>query len=146
MDDREALARVAKMKADKEAAKAKKEADRKTFLSFDLPLEEMLRQSRARKNYMASHRFDMSIPDTLEWGLPARAASRHQQFEDNIRQYEQAEALYQAALRNGDPDLIKEHRKEADKRLSICLFASYAVGMLYRQFVDGAQRRAGLDG
>jgi hypothetical protein len=146
MDDEEALARVAKMKADKEAAKAKKEADRKTFMSFDLSLEDMLRQSRARKNYMKSKQFDMCIPGSFEWGLPARAASRHQQFEDNSRQYEQAEALYQAALRHGDEALIKEHRKEADKRLSICLFASYAVGMLYRQFVEGAQRRAGIDG
>jgi len=146
MDDSEALARVAKMKADKEEAKAKREADTKKFMSFDMTLEDMLRQSRKRKNYMNSHRFEMSVPGSFEWGLPARAASRHQQFEDNIRQYEQAEAMYQAALRNGDEALIKEHRKEADKRLSNCLFASYAVGMLYRQFVEGAQRRAGLDG
>lgn len=146
MDDSEALARVAKMKADKDAAKAKRDADSKRFMSFDLPLEEMLRQSRKRKNYMVAHRYDMTVPGSLEWELPKRANSRHQQFEDNIRQYEQAEAMYQAALRHGDEALIKEHRKEADMRLSKCLFASYAVGMLYRQFVEGAQRRAGLDG
>lgn len=146
MDDEEALARVAKMQADKEAAKAKRDADTKRFMSFDLPLEELLRQSRKRKNYMMSHRFDMSVPGSLEWELPKRADSRHQQFEQNIRKYERAEALFQAALRNGDEKLIKEHKAEADEYLSKCLFASYAVGMLYRQFVEGAQRRAGLDG
>lgn len=146
MDDEEALARVAKMKADKEAARLKKEADRKEFMKFDLPLEEMLRQSRTRKTYMLSKQFEMTVPGSMEWELPKRANSRHSNFEQNYRQYLHAEALYQAALRNGDEKLIKDHRKEADKRLSNCLFHSYAVGFMYRQFVEGAQRRAGLDG
>lgn len=146
MDDEEALRRVAKMRADKEAAKAKRDADRKEFLRPPPSLEFELRKSRWRKNYMKANQFEMCVPGTPEWELPKRAASRHTQFETNFRQWEQAEALLMAAFRNGDPDLIKEHRKEADERLKNCVFASYAVGQMYNQFIEGAQRRAGIDG
>lgn len=146
MDDSEALARVAKMQADKEAAKAKRDADRKLFMSLPPTLEEELRKSRARKNYMKSNQFEMSVPGTPEWELPKRAASRHSQFETNYRQWEQAEAMYNAAVRHGDPKLIKQYKKEADERLKNCVFASYAVGQLFNQFIAGAQKRAGTDG
>lgn len=146
MDDEEALRRVAKMKADKEAAKAQRDADRKEFMSLDPDLDYLRKKSRARKTYMLSKQFELSQPGTPEWDLPKRAASRHTQFETNYRQWEQAEALLMGAFRNGDPDLIKEHRKEADLRLKNCLFASYAVGQMFNQFIAGAQRRAGLDG
>jgi hypothetical protein len=146
MDDSEALERVAKMKADKEAAKAKRDADRKEFMRPDPPLSEVLRQSRARKNYMKAKQFELSVPGTPEWELPKRAASRHTQFETNYRQWEQAEAILMAAFRHGDPDLIKEHRKEADERLKNCVFAAYTVGQMFNQFIEGAQRRAGSDG
>jgi hypothetical protein len=115
-------------------------------MSLDPDLDYLRKKSRARKTYMLAKQFELSVPGTPEWELPKRAASRHTQFETNYRQWEQAEALLGAAFRHGDPDLIKEHRKEADKRLSNCLFASYAVGQMFNKFIEGAQRRAGSDG
>lgn len=146
MDDSEALERVAKMKADKEAAKAQKEADKKAFMSFQPDLDFMLRESRARMNFMKRNQNVMTIPGSVEWHSVARAASIHNSFDRWLKLHKEAEVYYEASIQTGDEELIEKYKAESDRYLKECTFCAYKVGYLYNTFRVGAERLAGKNG
>lgn len=146
MDDKEALERVAKMRAEKEAERLRRESERKDFMRVDPDLDYMLRKSRWRKNYMESNQNLMTVPGSVEWHNVKRAATRHSRFEYHKKKYEQAEVYALAAIQNGDEALIDEYTKASDKHLKECLMNAYAVNHIYGQFLVSAERLAGKNG
>lgn len=146
MDDSEALERVAKMRAQKEATRLQLADDKKEFSRIQPDLENMLRQSRFRMNFMKTNRNVMTIPGSVEWQSVDRAVSIHSSFERWLKLHRQAEVYYEAAVTTGNKELIKQYKIEADKYLKECTFCSYKVGYTYNQFLLGADRLAGKHG
>lgn len=146
MDDSEALERVAKMRAQKEAERTQRQSDKKEFMRPQKTLDFMLRESRARMNFMKDNQNVMTIPGSVEWHSVKRVASFHSSFDRWLKLYNEAETYLQAAFQNGDEALIEEYRAKANGYLKECVFNSYKVGFYYNQFLVGAERMAGKDG
>ena len=146
MDDSEALERVARMKAQKEAERLQKESDKNEFMKVQPDLDFMLRQSRARMNFMKRNRNVMTIPGSIEWLSVDRVASIHNSFERWLKLHKEAEVYFEAAVQTNDEELIEKYKAESDKYLKECTFCSYKVGYLYNKFLVGAERLAGKHG
>lgn len=146
MDDSEALDRVAKMRAQKEAARLQLADDRKDFARIHPDLEHMLRQSRFRMNFMKTNRNVMTIPGSVEWHSVDRVISIHGSFDRWLKLHRQAEVYYEAAVTTDNKELIKQYKIESDKYLKECTFCWYKVGYTYNQFLLGADRMAGKHG